>query len=90
VVLREFRRHKVPLRMDLEMPTLEAIRKLVQNNEGVAFLPRMVVREEVELGIIKEVEVKELHVERPIRLLYARGRTLSHAAQAFRQLVLGA
>ena len=47
-VMREFRRHKVPLNMDVEMPTLEAIRKLVQSNEGVAFLPRMVVRQELE------------------------------------------
>ena len=37
--VREFRRHKVPLNMDVEMPTLETIRKLVQSNEGVAFLP---------------------------------------------------
>jgi DNA-binding transcriptional LysR family regulator len=35
--------HKVPLNMDLEMPTVEAIRKMVQRNEGVAFLPRMCV-----------------------------------------------
>src|SRR3569623_3699324 len=31
-VVREFRRHKEPLNMDVEMPTLEAIRKLVQRN----------------------------------------------------------
>ena len=43
VVLREFRRHKVPLNMDVEMPTLETIRRLVQDGEGVAFLPRMCV-----------------------------------------------
>ena len=29
--------------MDLEMPTIETIRKMVQRNEGVAFLPRMCV-----------------------------------------------
>ena len=43
LVLREFRRHKVPLNMDVEMPTIETIRRLVQDNEGVAFLPRMCV-----------------------------------------------
>jgi len=48
VVLREFQRHKVPLNMDLEMPTSEAIRKMVQRNEGVAFLPRMCVEPELE------------------------------------------
>jgi len=87
VVLREFRRHKVPLRMDVEMPTLETIRRLVASGEGVAFLPRMCVRQDVESGALREIHVKELHVERKVRLLYARARTLSHAARAFLELV---
>ena len=48
VVLREFQTHKVPLHMEVEMPTIETIRKLVQNNVGVAFLPRMCVEQEIE------------------------------------------
>ena len=35
LVIREFQRHKVPLHMTVEMPTVEAIRKMVQRNEGV-------------------------------------------------------
>lgn len=87
VVLREFRRHKVPLKMDVEMPTLETIRRLVQDNQGVAFLPRMCVRQDVAVGALREVTVKELNVERKVRLLYAKVRTLSHAARAFLELV---
>lgn len=87
VVLREFRRHKVPLNMDVEMPTLETIRKLVQSNEGVAFLPRMCVKQDIESASLREVTVKELHVERMVRLLYVKGRTLSHAARAFLDVV---
>ena len=34
--------------MDVEMPTVETIRKMVQRNEGVAFLPRMCVEQEIE------------------------------------------
>jgi DNA-binding transcriptional LysR family regulator len=89
VVVREFRRHKVPLNMDVEMPTLESIRKLVQSNEGVAFLPRMCVQHEVESHAVCEVKVKELHVERMVRLLFVKARTLSHAAQAFLDVVQG-
>src|SRR6266567_2427858 len=74
VVLREFQRHKVPLRMDLEMPTIEAIRKMVQRDEGVAFLPRMVVEDEVRHGILHEVKVTEMKVDRPIRLVYPARR----------------
>jgi len=87
VVLREFQRHKVPLRMDLEMPTIEAIRKMVQRNEGVAFLPRMCANDEIAQGILHEVRVKEMNVDRKIHLVYPARRALSHAAQAFLELV---
>jgi DNA-binding transcriptional LysR family regulator len=87
VVLREFQTHKVPLRMEVEMPTIETIRKLVQNNVGVAFLPRMCVVQEIEQGILCEVRVKEMHVERKIRLVYPTRRALSHAARAFLEVV---
>ena len=87
VVLREFHAHKVQLHMDVEMPTIETIRKLVQNNVGVAFLPRMCVEQEIEQGLLCEVRVKEMHVERKIRLIYPTRRALSHAAKAFLQVV---
>jgi DNA-binding transcriptional LysR family regulator len=89
VVIREFQRNKVPLNMDVEMPTVEAIRKMVQRNEGVAFLPRMCVSEELTQGILCEVKVKEMVVDRKIRLVYPAKRALSHAAQAFLEVVEG-
>jgi DNA-binding transcriptional LysR family regulator len=87
VVLREFLAHKVPLRMDVEMPTIETIRKLVERNMGVAFLPRMCVEQEIEQKRLCEVRVKEMHVERKIRLIYPTRRALSHAAKAFLEVV---
>ncbi|MBL8295885.1 MAG: LysR family transcriptional regulator [Bryobacterales bacterium] len=86
IVIREFQRHKVPLNMDVEMPTIETIRKLVQRNEGVAFLPRMCVEQELEQDTLKEILVPQLHVERKIRLVYPARRNLSHAARAFLDL----
>lgn len=83
VVEREFQRLRVPLNRDVEMPTIETIRKLVQQDEGVAFLPRMCVEEEIAQGALREVRIKELHVERKIHLVHPAHRTLSHAAQAF-------
>ena len=89
VVLREFQRHHVPLQMDLEMPTIEAIRKMVQRNEGVAFLPHMCVADEIRQGVVREVKVREMTVDRQIRLAYPARRALSHAAQAFLEMVQG-
>ena len=87
VVIRTFRERKVPLGIDVEMPTIDTIRKLVQNNLGVAFLPRMCVEQEIEQKTLREVRVKEMHLERKIRLVYPTRRGLSHAAAAFLQLV---
>jgi len=87
VVIRTFRENKVPLVIDVEMPTIETIRKLVQNNLGVAFLPRMCVEQEIDQRTLCEVRVKEMHLERKIRLVYPTRRALSHAAKAFLELV---
>ncbi len=87
VVLREFERMKVPLHRDVEMPTVESIRKMVQRNQGVSFLPRMCVEEELAQGVLREILVSELQAERKIRLVYPAGRTLSHAARAFLALL---
>ncbi|MBX5497238.1 MAG: LysR family transcriptional regulator, partial [Bryobacteraceae bacterium] len=47
------------------------------------FLPKMCVEQEVEQGLLREVKVDELNVERKIRLVYPARRALSHAARAF-------
>lgn len=89
IVIGRFHEHRIPLRMPVEMPTIESIRKLVQANEGVAFLPRMCVGLEIRQGTLCEVRVKEIEVERPIRLVFPKKRTLSRAGQAFLELVSG-
>jgi DNA-binding transcriptional LysR family regulator len=89
VVLKEFQRHKVPLNMDVEMPTVETIRKMVQRNEGVAFLPRMCVEQELKQDTLREIKVPELSVDRKIHLVSPAKRSLSHAAKAFLELVRG-
>jgi len=89
VVVREFQRHRVPLNMEIEMPTVETIRRLVEDNQGVAFLPRMCVEKDLAQKTLCEVRVKELQVERKIRLVYPSRRALSHAARAFLDVVKG-
>lgn len=88
-VIKEFQRHKINLNMDVEMPTVETIRMMVQRNEGVAFLPKMCVEQDLAKGTLHEVKVQELHIERKIRLVYPARRALSHAARAFLELVRG-
>jgi DNA-binding transcriptional LysR family regulator len=89
VVLRAFQRYKVNLNMDVEMPTVETIRRMVQRNEGVAFLPKMCVEQELQQGLLREVRIEELAVDRNVRLAHPAKRALSHAARAFLEVVKG-
>ena len=82
-----FQKCEVPLNMEVEMPTIETIRKLVQLNMGVAFLPKMCVEQEIRTGVLAEVAVKEIQVERKIRIVYPEKRKISYASLAFLDLV---
>ena len=86
-VVREFRRQGVPLNMPIEMPTVETIRRLVQAELGVAFLPMMCVQQDLEAGTLVSVKVKEMQIERKIYLLRPSRRAMSYAAGAFLELL---
>lgn len=82
-VLETFRRKKVPLNMDVELPTIEAIKKFVAAGNGVALLPGICVENEIARGELVRIPVRELRFERKLRLVYRKNATLSHAARAF-------
>ena len=86
-VIREFRERAVPLHMDIEMPTVETIRWMVERNLGVAFLPRMCVEAELAEGRLCAVEVPEMKAERKIYLVQPGRRAVSYAAEAFLKLL---
>jgi DNA-binding transcriptional LysR family regulator len=86
-VVREFQRQGVPLNMPVEMPTVETIRRLVQADLGVAFLPTMCVEQDLEAGTLVAVKVKDMQMERKIYLLRPSRRGMSYAAAAFLELL---
>jgi DNA-binding transcriptional LysR family regulator len=81
-VLEAFKRHKTRLNMDVELPTLEAIKKFVALGNGVALLPAISVEAEISRGELVRIPVRELKVERRLRIVYRKGSSLSHAARA--------
>jgi DNA-binding transcriptional LysR family regulator len=86
-VIQTFKRHKTPLQMGVELPSLEAIKRFVEMGNGVALVPGLTVRTELESGALVQVQVPELQIERKLRLVYRRQASLSHAALAFLKVV---
>ena len=82
-VIEAFKRHKTPLHMDIELPTLQAIKNFVAGGNGVAFLPEISVENELARGELKHIPVRELRLHRKLRLVYRKSASLSHAAKAF-------
>jgi DNA-binding transcriptional LysR family regulator len=86
-VLAAFKRRRTPLKMEVELPSLEAIKRFVQLGNGVALVPRLTVETELDRGALVAIAVPELQMERKLRLVYRRQAALSHAARAFLQVV---
>jgi DNA-binding transcriptional LysR family regulator len=86
-VIASFKKHKTPLQMEVELPSLDAIKRFVQRGNGVALVPRLTAESELESGSLVAIEVPDLQVERKLRLVHRRQAALSHAARAFLKVV---
>jgi DNA-binding transcriptional LysR family regulator len=86
-VIQLFAKHHVPLEMKVELPTIESIKRFVQMDMGVAIVPRMCARWEIEQGLLVEIKIRELRMPRDLYLLYRKQGPLSHAAAAMLRLM---
>lgn len=82
-VVQAFERRRTPLHIVVELPTLEAIKRLVEDGHGVALMPRRAAHAEIARGQLVALRVREMHIERHVYLVHRRGAALSHAAAAF-------
>ena len=88
-VVKTFEKYRTPLNISMEMPTLEAIKRLVEKGMGVALVPRLSAQTEIERQQLAGLSVKEMRLERRVHLIYRKGATLSHAAKAFLRVARG-
>lgn len=82
-VIQLFEKHKTPLHMGVELPTLQAIKRFVALGNGVAFLPEISVEDEIARGDLVRIPIQELSEHRKLRLIHRKAGTLSHAGRAF-------
>ena len=82
-VIETFEKHRTPLNIRVELPSLEAIKKLVVSGVGVAFVPRLSAESEIASGQLIALSVREMKLERNLNIIYRKNSELSHAAKAF-------
>lgn len=86
-VVQTFERYRTPLNISMEMPSLEAIKRLVEEGLGVALMPKLAARAEIARGQLVALAVREMRLERKLYLISRTGATLSHAARALLKLI---
>ena len=87
MVINNFQKHNVTLNIAVEMPSLEAIKKLVALGSGVALVPKLSTQSEIENGQLIGLPVKEMKFSRQLHIIHRRNGSLSHAAKAFLDIV---
>jgi DNA-binding transcriptional LysR family regulator len=87
-VIQMFARHRVALNMDLELPTIESIKRFVEMKRGVAIVPRMCVEGELARDDLRELRIRQMHIQRHLYLVYRQDRPLSAAARGLVETIL--
>lgn len=87
-VIQMFARHRVPLRMDVELPTIESIKRFVEMRKGVAIVPRMCVEREIARDDLRMIRIRQMRIVRRLYLVYRQDRPLSAAAKELVEIVL--
>jgi DNA-binding transcriptional LysR family regulator len=82
-VVEAFEGHNIRLNIAVELPSLEAIKRLVESGVGIALVPRLTVVPEIDSGRLCGLTVKELKLARKLNVVYRKNAVLSHAAREF-------
>jgi DNA-binding transcriptional LysR family regulator len=71
------------LRVTMQLPGTEAVKKAVEANLAVAMVSRYSVARELALGALARVPIEGLRIERPIHILHRKGKHLSPLVRRF-------
>jgi DNA-binding transcriptional LysR family regulator len=71
------------LRVTMQLPGTEAVKKAVESNLAVAMVSRYSVPRELALGVLARVPIEGLVLERPIHILHRKGKHLSPVSRRF-------
>ena len=82
-VIETFEKYRTPLNISIELPSLEAIKRMVEAGSGVALVPKLAARSVVAAGQLLGLSVREMKLERKLNIVYKKNSPLSYAAREF-------
>ncbi len=79
---------RVPVNIRLQCDNLEVMKKMVEVGLGVAFVPRLSVREEARRGTLCVIHIEGRRIPRSLAVVHRSGRTLTRAQTALLDLLV--
>lgn len=67
----------------IELSSSEEVKRMVEINLGAAIVSKLSIEQELKLGTLKIIRVKELEATHPVGVVYKSGRYLNSAMQQF-------
>jgi len=82
--------HNLPSEITMTFNNIDAIKQAVEADLGISFLPHSAVRNELHLGLIREIFLENLSWSYPQSLIYNKKRHQSPASLKMMEIVKGA
>lgn len=79
--------NKVNVNVSLEFDNIETIKRAIEINEGVSLLPESTVAWEVQSGLLAQVKLDDVSLERPLGIIHRRDRNLGTIGRQFVELL---
>jgi DNA-binding transcriptional LysR family regulator len=76
------------LKIEMELNSIEAIKNAVQAGLGASFVSVSAIEKELELGVMRRVEIENIVINRPLSLITNPNRYRSRAAEIFGRDIL--
>ncbi len=66
----------------------EMIKKMIELELGVSFISNISIKNEIDLGLIKPLKIKDLNLKRSFYFVYSKNRTLSPVVEVFKDFLM--
>ncbi len=84
-----FKKQKLSVEPVMEFDNVETLKRAVEIDAGVSIVPEVTVQQEVRQGALVQVPIKGVQLQRPLGLVYRKGRVLPPAMKRFIPFVMG-
>ncbi|GLU35006.1 LysR family transcriptional regulator [Trinickia caryophylli] len=83
-----YRRAGLDIEPLMSVSDTEAIKRMLLAQHALAYISTLSIKEELRRGELTIIEVEDLRIERPLHMVWTKGRSLSPSSQALFDLVI--